>query len=149
SIQLARTNVNAAMDFMRHAMPIEFLIQHEKHIYLREQEDRMNRINIIISNEYKWPESSPNYTSALREVVNHWANKEFNRTSRATCLILIGPPGTGKTSFAKSLLGYYTYFNGQWRLDLWKNFAHYSIFDNIGWDQFDENGYPKKKQILT
>jgi ABC-type multidrug transport system ATPase subunit len=64
-------------------------------------------------------------------------------------LILIGPSGTGKTSFAKSLSGQYSYFNGRWRIDDWNDGARYSIFDNIGWDQFEEQGYPNKKRILT
>lgn len=69
--------------------------------------------------------------------------------SRARCLILIGPSKTGKTSFARSLPGYYNYFDGEWTLDLWKNFASYSIYDNIGWDEFEEKGYPEKKLLFT
>ncbi|CAF4445240.1 unnamed protein product, partial [Rotaria sp. Silwood2] len=53
-------------------------------------------------------------------VVNRWVKHELRRTSGAKCLILIGPSGTGKTSFAKSLPGYYNYFDGQWQLDIWK-----------------------------
>ncbi|CAF3092272.1 unnamed protein product [Rotaria sp. Silwood2] len=82
-------------------------------------------------------------------VVNRWVKHELRRTSGAKCLILIGPSGTGKTSFAKSLPGYYNYFDGQWQLDIWKNFTSYSIFDNIGWDEFEEKRFPNKKHILA
>jgi energy-coupling factor transporter ATP-binding protein EcfA2 len=74
---------------------------------------------------------------------------EFNRRSRAKCLILIGGTGTGKTTFAKSLPGQYNYFQGRWRLDSWKDSAHYLIFDDIPWDKFDQLGFPPKKALLT
>ena len=54
-----------------------------------------------------------------------------------------------KTTFAKSLPGSYNYFNGQWRLNDYNDTARYSIYDNIGWDRFEEYGYPNKKRILT
>jgi hypothetical protein len=41
--------------------------------------------------------------------------------------------------------GQWNHFNGQWRLDYWDNCAHYSVFDNIGFNQFEEQGYPNKK----
>ena len=81
--------------------------------------------------------------------MNRWINCEFNRISKARCLILIGPPKRGKTTFAKSLPGHYNYFDGEWRLDHWKNFATYSIYKNVGWDDFEYKGYPDKKQIFT
>ncbi len=85
----------------------------------------------------------------IGEVVNRWLRHHFNRKSRAKCLILIGPTGTGKTSFAKSLPGRYNYFAGRWRLDSWNDFARYSIFDDIEWDKFDDLGFPSKKHLLT
>ncbi|CAF1606816.1 unnamed protein product [Rotaria magnacalcarata] len=62
---------------------------------------------------------------------------------------------TGKTSFAKSLPGHYNYFDGEWALDVWKNFASYSIYDNIGWDEFEkirisrEDNYSPKKEHFS
>lgn len=81
--------------------------------------------------------------------MNRWLAEEFPRKSRAKCLILIGPTGTGKTSFAKSLPGHYNYFQGRWRLDSWNDYARYSIFDDIDWDRFEELGFPPKKSLLT
>ena len=82
-------------------------------------------------------------------VVDYWLQNEFRRRSRAKCLILIGPSGTGKTSFARSIACPFNYFNGKWRISDYNQFASYSIYDNIGWDQFEEKGFPDKKSILT
>ncbi|CAF2950059.1 unnamed protein product [Rotaria sp. Silwood2] len=153
--ELARTNVNAAMDTIRDDMPLDFsknrinYLKELNHIFVREQEERMNRLEHLIFKTHDWPESFSDCTPALRRVVNRWVKQELRRTSGVKCLILIGPFGTGKTCFAKSLPGYYNYFDGQWRLDIWKNFTSYSIFDNIGWDEFEEKGFPNKKHILT
>ncbi|CAF4792379.1 unnamed protein product, partial [Rotaria sp. Silwood2] len=153
--ELARTNVNAAMNCIRDGMPLDFsknrinYLKELNHIFVRAQEDRMNRLEQLIFKTHDWPKSFPDCTPGLRRLVNRWVKNELRRTSGAKCLILIGPSGTGKTSFAKSLPGYYNYFDGQWRSDIWKNFTSYSIFDNIGWNEFEEKGFPKKKKILT
>ncbi|CAF1348969.1 unnamed protein product [Adineta steineri] len=63
--------------------------------------------------EYTWPESFPDCTSKLRDVVDRWYTEEFVKKSRAKCLNLIGRTGTGKTSFAKSLPDQYNYFHGR------------------------------------
>ncbi len=82
-------------------------------------------------------------------MVDRWYREEFTRESRAKCLILIGPTGTGKTSFAKSLPGHYNYFKGRWRMKSWKDSADYSIFDDIDWDEFENLGFPSKKDLFT
>ncbi len=87
--------------------------------------------------------------SVVGQIVNNWIRTEFNRPSRAKCLILIGRTGIGKSTFAKSLPGQYNYFQGRWRLDSWKDSAHYLIFDDIPWDKFDLLGFPPKKALLT
>ncbi len=81
--------------------------------------------------------------------MDRWIQEEFNRTSRAKCLILIGPTGTGKTTFAKSLPGHYNYFKGRWRLDSWNDTSRYSIFDDIDWDKYEHLGFPPKKDLFT
>lgn len=85
----------------------------------------------------------------LGTVVDRWLHEEFNRTSRAKCLILIGATGTGKTTFAKSLPGQYIYFKGRWRLDSWNDHARYLIFDDIDWNKYELLGFPSKKDLLT
>ncbi len=85
----------------------------------------------------------------LGKVVDRWLSEEFPQTSRAKCWILIGPSGTGKTSFAKSLPGQFTYFKGRWSLNTWNDTADYLIFDDIDWDRFEELGFPLKKDLFT
>ncbi|CAF1458138.1 unnamed protein product, partial [Rotaria sordida] len=81
--------------------------------------------------------------------MNRWIRHHFSRKSRAKCLVLIGPTGTGKTSFALSLPGTVNYFKGRWNLDNWNPMARYSIYDDIGWDNFEKMNYPSKKDLLT
>ncbi|CAF4204361.1 unnamed protein product, partial [Adineta steineri] len=73
----------------------------------------------------------------------------FFRAKRAKCLILIGPSGTGKTSFALSLPGRVNYFQERWNLDLWNNYARYSVYDDVPWDDFAKLNFPSKKNLLT
>ena len=68
--------------------------------------------------------------------MNQWIQHHFFRAKRAKCLILIGPTCTGKTSFALSLPGRINYFQERWNLDLWNNYARYSVYDDIPWDDF-------------
>jgi energy-coupling factor transporter ATP-binding protein EcfA2 len=81
--------------------------------------------------------------------MNQWIRRYFFRTKRAKCLILIGPTGIGKTSFALSLPGRVNYFKGRWNLDAWNDYARYSVYDDIPWDQFQTLNYPNKKDLLT
>lgn len=87
--------------------------------------------------------------SYIGEAMNDWITNEFSRTSRARCLVIIGPTGTGKTSFALSLPGAFNYSQGRWMLDDWNDQARYSIYDNIPWDEFEKRGFPNKKGLLT
>ncbi|CAF1434531.1 unnamed protein product [Rotaria sordida] len=152
---LAKSNVNDALIFMRdNSIPTEFLRYSTWYkntftlIYLLEQYEKA-KIKQNLKVIYKWPESFPHCTPTLREVVNSWIRDELHRTSRAKCLILIGPTGTGKTTFAKSLPGQYIYFKGRWRLNTWNDSADYLIFDDIEWDRYEELGFPLKKDLLT
>ena len=81
--------------------------------------------------------------------MNRWIRHHFSRTKRAKCLILIGPTGTGKTSFALSLPGRVNYFKERWNLDQWADHARYSVYDDIPWDDFSKLNYPNKKSLLT
>lgn len=81
--------------------------------------------------------------------MDRWIRHNFSVTKRAKCLILIGPTGTGKTSFALSLPGYVNYFHERWILDDWSDGARYSVYDDIPWDDFDKLNYPNKKGLLT
>jgi hypothetical protein len=86
---------------------------------------------------------------SLGEAISRWIRHHFSRTKRAKCLILIGPTGTGKTSFALSLPGRVNYFKERWNLDKWNDYARYSVYDDIPWDEFTKLNYPNKKGLLT
>ena len=139
----------------------------------QEQADRVG----LVEKEHFWPQSFPDCTPALRkltyrfhvvpilfgtatnetllgvlnigEAMNHWLNTEFVRSKRARCLVLIGPTGTGKTSFAKSLPGRFNYFQQSWNVDNWNDYARYSIYDDIPWDDFEKRFFPSKMSLLT
>ena len=64
-------------------------------------------------------------------------------------MILIGPTRTGKFLFTLSLPGYVNYFKERWNLDSWHDYAHYSVYDDIPWDEFSSLNYPDKKGLLT
>ncbi|CAF4851908.1 unnamed protein product [Rotaria sp. Silwood2] len=81
--------------------------------------------------------------------MDQWMRHHFSRTKRAKCLIIIGPTGTGKTSFALSLPGRVNYFKERWNLDHWSDYARYSVYDDIPWDDFSKLNYPNKKGLLT
>ncbi|CAF1538053.1 unnamed protein product [Adineta steineri] len=81
--------------------------------------------------------------------MDQWIQHHFFRAKRAKCLILIGPSGTGKTSFALSLPGRVNYFQERWNLDLWNNYARYSVYDDVPWDDFAKLNFPSKKNLLT
>ena len=83
------------------------------------------------------------------EAVDKWIRHHFACVNRAKCLILIGPTGIGKTSFALSLPGHVNYFQGRWHLDSWSDYARYSVYDDIPWDAFEDRNYPSKKGLLT
>ena len=93
--------------------------------------------------------SSQHFDQYLGAVVEQWIRHHFYRVKRAKCLILIGPTGTGKTSFALSLPGQVNYFQGRWNLDNWNDYARYSVYDDIPWDDFEKWNYPLKKGLLT
>ena len=153
ALELAKTNVHQAMDLMRQALPSKFLSHSSwylttfNYIHLRQQEeiDRTGKID----KEYVWPLSFPQCTDRLRKAMNRWIRHHFSRTKRAKCLILIGPSGVGKTSFALSLPGRVNYFKERWNLDHWSDFARYSVYDDIPWDDFSKLNYPNKKGLLT
>jgi hypothetical protein len=152
-LELAKTSVHQAMDLMRQALPSKFLSHSSwylstfNYIHLRAQEqiDRTGQID----KEYVWPLSFSQCTDRLCEVMNRWIRHHFSRTKRAKCLILIGPSGVGKTSFALSLPGRVNYFKERWNLDHWSDFARYSVYDDIPWDDFAKLNYPNKKGLLT
>lgn len=88
-------------------------------------------------------------TLFLGQAVERWIKHHFFRAKRAKCFVLIGPSGAGKTSFALSLPGRVNYFQGFWNLDKWSDYARYSVYDDIPWDEFEKFGYPPKKGLLT
>lgn len=85
----------------------------------------------------------------VEEAIDRWIKHHFYRVKRAKCLVLIGPTGTGKTSFAMSLPGQVNYFQGRWNLDNWSDYARYSVYDDVPWDDFDKWNYPPMKSLLT
>ncbi|CAF1515717.1 unnamed protein product [Rotaria magnacalcarata] len=153
AVELAKINIDDAMDLIRREM-IDKFVEHSawllatfNYVHLRAQRDADRRGDI--DKDYIWPDSFPDCTPQLRDAVNRWIRHHFSRAKRAKCLILIGPTGTGKTSFALSLPGRTNYFQERWNLDLWNNCARYSVYDDIPWDEFDTLKYPNKKNLLT
>ena len=135
-------------------------------VYLRAQQE-MDRLGGT-EKEYVWAVSFPDCTPALRtfysrsaaspftsdtkylgDFVNRWIRHHFCRNKRAKCLIVIGPSGTGKSSFALSLPGRVNYFKERWNLDKWTDYARYSVYDDVPWDDFSKLNYPNKKGLLT
>lgn len=153
AMELAETNVHQAMSLIRQALPTKFLAHSTwylstfNYVHLRAQEEAERTGQI--DKEYVWPLSFPQCTDQLREAINRWIRHHFSRTRRAKCLILIGPTGTGKTSFALSLPGRVNYFKERWNLDHWSDYARYSVYDDIPWDEFSKLNYPNKKGLLT
>lgn len=81
--------------------------------------------------------------------MNQWIQHHFCRAKHAKCLILIGPTDTGKTVFAHSLPGRPNHFQGRWNFDEWKDYARYSVYDDVPWDDFAKLNFPDKKYLLT
>ena len=75
--------------------------------------------------------------------------EEFTRTDRAKCLILIGASESGKRSFALSLPGRANYYHERWSFDRWDDYARYTVYDSIPWDDFEKLGYPDRTLLLT
>ncbi|CAF1327988.1 unnamed protein product [Rotaria sordida] len=48
-----------------------------------------------------------------------------------------------------SLPGRVNYFQERWNLDAWNNYARYSVYDDIPWDDFAKLNFPNKKNLLT
>lgn len=107
-------------------------------------------------------------------LINYWLEHHFySKTSRARCLVIIGPSGVGKkanirktahfcvpnlsfltlklgkTSFALSLPGRVNYFKGTWSLSNWHNKARYMVIDDVPWDAFEKRYFPSQKAFLT
>ncbi|CAF2794228.1 unnamed protein product [Rotaria sp. Silwood2] len=152
-LQLAETNVHSAMDYLRQASADRFLDHGSwylgtlKYVHLRAQQSLQRRNTI--DKKYCWPLSFPDCTLQLRTTIDRWIKHHFSRTSRAKCLIIIGPTGVGKTSFALSLPGQVNYYQGRWNLDRWNDYARYSVYDDIPWDDFEKLGFPPKQSLLT
>ncbi|CAF1390193.1 unnamed protein product [Adineta steineri] len=153
AIKLAKINVDNAMDLIEKEMIEKFVERGSwyltifNYVHLRAQHEADRRGNI--DKEYVWSKSFPNCTPKLREAMDQWIQHHFFRAKRAKCLILIGPSGTGKTSFALSLPGRINYFQERWNLDLWNNYARYSVYDDVPWDDFAKLNFPSKKNLLT
>ncbi|CAF4321158.1 unnamed protein product, partial [Adineta steineri] len=153
AFQLAETNVHQAMDYIRQMIPEKFLPHSSWYLstfnYIHGRRQQHLHETGESNKENVWPDSFQQCTPALKEVVNRWIRHHFSRTKRAKCLILIGPTGTGKTTFALSLPGHVNHFKGRWNLDSWHDFARYSVYDDIPWDEFSARNYPDKKDLLT
>lgn len=80
--------------------------------------------------------------------MNYWIQNNQSSSKQSQCLILIGPPNTGKTSFALSLADRVNYYNKVWDPDKWNNYACYSVYDNIPWNQFETLNFPDKRRLF-
>jgi len=54
----------------------------------------------------------------------------------------------GKTAFASSLPKLNNYCEDDWDADGFNPYADYTIYENVPWDEFENNGYPDKKLLL-
>ncbi|CAF4967411.1 unnamed protein product, partial [Rotaria sp. Silwood1] len=82
--------------------------------------------------------------------INKWLRKHFRtERGRPKLLVLIGPSGTGKTSFALSLPGIVNHCVGHFNPEEWDNRADYIVIDDVPWEEFKDHGYPRKKNLLT
>ncbi|CAF3542148.1 unnamed protein product, partial [Rotaria sp. Silwood2] len=153
AVKLAENNIGHAMDLIKREMIDKFVERGSwylaifKYVHLRAQREAEQRGEI--DKDYIWPHSFPHCTPKLREAMNRWIKEEFNRPSRAKCLIIIGPTSTGKTSFAMSLRGRVNYFQERWNLDAWNDYARYSVYDDIPWDDFSKLNFPSKKKFTN
>ena len=41
------------------------------------------------------------------------------------------------------------YYQERWNLDTWNDYARYSLYDDIPWDDFSKLNFPNKKNLLT
>ncbi|CAF2045937.1 unnamed protein product [Rotaria magnacalcarata] len=89
------------------------------------------------------------WLNVTNTVVSVWLIDYFRNPKRPTCLVIIGPTGTGKTSFALPLLDRVCYFKGRWCLNTCSDDARYLIFDDIPWDEFENRSFPSKKDLLS
>ncbi|CAF1124533.1 unnamed protein product [Rotaria sordida] len=151
ALTIAEKNVSKAMKYVRKKLPNEFMQRSENclksfnYVHKEAQEKQQN----IQIKEYIWDLSFPNCTKQLYDTVTDWITNHFRNPHRPKCLILIGPTGVGKTSFALSLPGKVCYFKGRWSLSNWCSNARYLVFDDIPWDDYEKLNFPNKKDLLT
>ena len=135
-----------------------------QYIHLREQHEVQSDQD---EQHGGWPASFPHCSMRLRtfstlsprrhlcclglgQTIDHWLQNEFVKKEHAKCLILIGPRGCGKSTFARSLPGPVNYFDDtSTDMKSWSNYARYAVYDNIEWDQFEVRNYPDRKRLLT
>ncbi|CAF3646782.1 unnamed protein product, partial [Rotaria socialis] len=151
ALTIAETSVPKAMKYVRKKLPYVFMDRSENcqksFTYVHNEAQQQHRG--AVEKEFCWDLSFPNCTPRIHAVVSHWLLHEFRNPNRPKCLIIIGLSGTGKTAFAQSLPGLACYFKGRWCLNVWKENARYLIFDDIPWDDFKDESYPNKKNLLS
>ncbi|CAF1453571.1 unnamed protein product [Adineta steineri] len=151
--ELAKTSVDEAISQMFHYLPDLFRsCQEQFFAAFTDINHRAERDAYQVGHirpRYTWPISFPTCTSNLRQFVDQWIEKELSNKIATKCLILIGPANTGKTTFARSLSSFYNYYyDDEWDPETFNPSAHYTIYDNISWDEFENIGYPHKKHLL-
>ncbi|CAF1495196.1 unnamed protein product [Adineta steineri] len=150
--ELAKTTVDGAISQMFFYLPDLFRVRQEEFfVAFNDINHRAERDAYQVGHirpRYTWPISFPTCTSNLRQFVNQWIEKELSNKIATKCLILIGPANTGKTTFARALPGFYNYYDDAWNPDTFNPYAHYTIYDNLPWDEFENIGYPDKKHLF-
>ncbi|CAF4026976.1 unnamed protein product [Rotaria magnacalcarata] len=76
-------------------------------------------------------------TTHTYTVVSTWLIDYFRNPKRPTCLVIIGPTGTGMAKLRLHCLC---------SVD---DDARYLIFDDIPWDEFENRSFPSKKDLLS
>lgn len=74
----------------------------------------------------------------IPDLINTWTRQIGLDLDRCRLLIVISPPGIGKTSYFRSLDDNHAYISGQWALEPLTYDYKYVIIDDVDWKQMEQ-----------